>query len=176
MFGVYYSPSEFVEAALRVQHPSSLEVFVPAELRETVHRNLHTSPAVLAKERTETIRKWIAWGNELQDEEDELKAAMSPHRLRILAGKGLKLFEKVLASSGHQDSNLVRDSSQGFSLTGRLPRSEVFKDCFRPASQTVEMFRKLTNSQRIWEGVVEGPLSRACVLLMITKHPKSMLV
>ena len=124
-----------------MQRPSSLEVLVPAELREAVHRNLHAAPDVLAKERAETIRKWIAWGNELQAEEDELKSSMSPHRSKILAGKRLKLFEKVLASTGHQDSNLVRDISQGFSLTGRLPRSEVFKDCFRPASQTVEMLR-----------------------------------
>ena len=56
--------------------------------------------------------------------------------------KRLCLFKRILAESGHQDQQLVADISSGFSLTGRLPRSEVFKDCYRPASQTVDMLRE----------------------------------
>ena len=139
---MYHTPSEFLEAARAVHHPSHLEVLVPEELRKAVRRNVTTAPDSLARDRTETIRKWIAWSNELQPKEDQLKSAMSPHRAKILAGKRLCLFRRILEESGHQDHQLVPDISAGFSLTGRLPRSEVFKDRYRPASQTVDMLRE----------------------------------
>ena len=102
---------------------------------------VHTPEDVLAKRRRETIRKWIAWRNELQMEEDSLKAGMSPRRAKVLASKRLKLFHRVLQDSGHQDKSLVDDTCSGFSITARLPKSEVFRDCYRPASQTVDMLR-----------------------------------
>ena len=140
-FGVYHDPQEFVAAACKVQHPSNLEILVPDMLREAVKRNVSTPADVLARGRTETIRKWIAWGNELQLEEENLKASLSPLRAKVLKGKRLKLFGKVLAEIHHQDEGLVDDICSGFSLTGRLPRSEVFRQVYRPASLTVDMLR-----------------------------------
>ena len=119
MFGVYHNPQEFVAAACKVQHPSNLEILVPDMLREAVRRNVSTPADVLARGRTETIRKWIA----LQLEEESLKANMSSLRAKVLRGKRLKLFGKVLAEIHHQDEKVVDDKCSGFSLTGRLPRS-----------------------------------------------------
>ena len=84
-------------AAYKVQHPSNLEILVPDMLREAVRRNVSTPADVLARGRTETIRVKL--------EEEGLKANMSPLRAKVLRGKRLKLFGKVLAEIHHQDEN-----------------------------------------------------------------------
>ena len=70
-----------------------------------------------------------------------MKAAMSPHRRGVLASKRLRLFHWILQDIHHGDKSLVQDVSQGFSLIGRLPSSNVFKTKFKPASVTEAMLR-----------------------------------
>ena len=120
VFGVPWKPEEFVKEAWKVGHPCHLEMFLADELTASIERNIHEKPEVLAKERTATVRKWISWGVELQQQEDKLKSTMAANRKQILHPKRLCLFERILADIGHPDDKLVHDISNGFDLVGEF--------------------------------------------------------
>ena len=118
-----------------------METFLADDLQTAIQKNIHESAEALAKERTATIRKWIAWAVKLQNQEDELKAAMTVNRRQVLQSKRLCLFEKVLAEISHPDDKLVQDMNNGFDLVGRVPASNTFEKKFRPANITEEALR-----------------------------------
>ena len=86
-FGVRWSPQEFIEQAAKV------EQLVPQELQDAIDANIHQGPVSLGQDRTETIRKWIAWANELAPKEEELKRGMSENRQTVLSSKRLLLLK-----------------------------------------------------------------------------------
>ena len=120
----------------------------PKDVRENVaHLSARTVHQV-AIERTEQIRKWTAFGTDIDKEERAAKSNLSHRIADVLKDKRLKLLDKLIKDSGHEDLTLVDDLSRGFDLTGALPRSGVFSQKFRPASMTCEDLRKVSELSR----------------------------
>ncbi|CAE7301965.1 unnamed protein product [Symbiodinium sp. CCMP2592] len=141
-FGVYHEPEEFVARALSVQHPCHLESLLPSELVEAIRANHSKDVATLGRERTEMLKKWLARAEELETAESQLKGSFSSHRRQVLCNKRLLLMKEMLDSVGHEDEDLISDLSKGFDLTGPLPRSNAFKNKYRPAAMAEETLRK----------------------------------
>ena len=59
--------------------------------------------AALCQHRTDTVRKWIAWANELTPKEEKLKRGLSEHRRSVLSNKRLLLLRRLLEESEHED-------------------------------------------------------------------------
>ncbi|CAE7277481.1 unnamed protein product [Symbiodinium sp. CCMP2592] len=142
VFGVYHEPEEFVARALSVQHPCHLESLLPSELVEAIRANHSKDVATLGRERTEMLKKWLARAEELETAEKQLKGSFSSHRRQVLCNKRLLLMKEMLDSVGHEDEDLISDLSNGFDLTGPLPRSNAFKNKYRPAAMAEETLRK----------------------------------
>lgn len=70
-------------------------------------------------------------GTQIQDERQEK------------GGVSLALFGRLIEESGHQDRALVQDLANGFSLTGEVPKSGVFKNHLRPAKILCDNLRKV---------------------------------
>ncbi|CAE7034142.1 unnamed protein product [Symbiodinium sp. CCMP2592] len=141
-FGVYHEPEEFVARALSVQHPCHLESLLPSELVEAIRANHSKDVATLGRERTEMLKKWLARAEELETAESQFKGSFSSHRRQVLCNKRLLLMKEMLDSVGHEDEDLISDLSNGFDLTGPLPRSNAFKNKYRPAAVAEETLRK----------------------------------
>ena len=142
VFGVYHQPEEFVERARTVHHPCHLESLLPEELVHAIKHNHATSLESLGQERAELARKWLARAEELKDDEAKFQEGLSQHRKKVLAPKRLLLLREMLESVGHEDEDLVSDLAHGFDLTGPLPRSNAFKNKYRPAAMAEETLRK----------------------------------
>ena len=141
-FGVYHSPEDFLQKVLSAKHPCHFDNLLPEDLRHAIRTNVEMSDEALARMRTERLREWIAWAQELQVHEDLLKHKLPLHRKQVLSKKRLCLFRRALQQAGHGDHNLVDDITKGFNLTGRLPEAGVLKPDFRPAVQPVPLLRE----------------------------------
>ena len=89
VWGLPWSPQEFVEQALASGHPRALEVALPQVLKDAIKQHKTSSPAKIAKSRAEFFAKWLKVANDFQADEQSLKNSMSKERRRILQPKRL---------------------------------------------------------------------------------------
>ena len=143
--GIHFSPEEFVQEALSLRHPTEQQSLFPKEVRDNVTYLSTRTVHQIAIERTEQIRKWTAFAAINTDKEEKVSKSTPSHRIAdVLKDKRLKLLDKLIKDSGHEDHTLVEDLTKGFDLTGALPRSGVFSQKFRPASMTCDDLRKVS--------------------------------
>ncbi|CAE7428234.1 car [Symbiodinium sp. CCMP2592] len=152
VIGVYRTPSQFVEQAIKVGHPTQLSALMPSEISCAVRRIHKEGEANVAKERTATLRRWVSRAADLEPAERALKADLPQFRKDVLSPKRLALFEELLLEVGHEDVDLVKDIAHGFDLTGKLPRSNVFAKRFRPAEQSESQLR--SSAKRLRDGLL----------------------
>ena len=142
--GIHFSPEEFVQEALSLRHPTEQQSLLPKEVRDNVTYLSTRTVHQMAIERTEQIRKWTVFAINTDKEEKASKSTLS-HRIAVaLKDKRLKLLDRLIKDSGHEDHTLVEDLTTGFDLTGALPHSGVFSQKFRPASMTCDDLRKVS--------------------------------
>ncbi|CAE7557162.1 unnamed protein product [Symbiodinium sp. CCMP2592] len=148
LFGIPWSPSEFVEQACNAKHPRSLDQGVPIGMSACIDHLCEHSSVSVARERTAELRKWMLRKKELDESFDGPE-----HCKKILAGKPLKLFGEMVKAAGHADANLVRDIQNGFDLLGEIPSSSVLPKKTTVASLSIEDVRIATpaNQRAIWE-------------------------
>ncbi|CAE7835829.1 unnamed protein product [Symbiodinium sp. CCMP2592] len=148
LFGIPWSPSEFVEQACNAKHPRSLDQGVPTGMSACIDHLCEHSSVSVARERTAELRKWMLRKKELDESFDGPE-----HCKKILAGKPLKLFGEMVKAAGHADANLVRDIQNGFDLLGEIPSSSVLPKKTTVASLSIEDVRIATpaNQRAIWE-------------------------
>ena len=126
VIGVYRTPEQFVAEAASLGHPSQLSTLLPAEILTAVRKIHRVGEATVAKERTATLRRWMSMAVELEPTEKSLKSSLPAFRKAVLQPKRLALFRALLQEVGREDTELVNEILQGFSLTGKLSRSNVF--------------------------------------------------
>ena len=142
--GIHFSPEEFVQEALSLRHPTEQQSLFPKEVRDNLTYLSTRTVHQIAIERTEQIRKWTAFAINTDKEEKASKSTLSHRIADVLKDKRLKLLDKLIKDSGHEDHTLVEDLTKGFDLAGALPRSGVFSQKFRPASMTCDDLRKVS--------------------------------
>ena len=133
-FGIFRTPHEFVEDAVKVGHPISNVCVLPKVLRDAIHKLRSCKPGELAKERLDTLKCWMARANSLKNEEEELHSKLPPPLARILRPKRLALFEEMLKHYGYP--GVVSEITEGTTLTGISPHVECFEQAFKPAKIT----------------------------------------
>ena len=103
VWGLPWSPQEFVEQALASGHPRALEVALPQVLKDAIKQHKTSSPAKIAKSRAEFFAKWLKVANDFQADEQSLKNSMSKERRRILQPKRLLVWEAMLKEANYPD-------------------------------------------------------------------------
>ena len=119
--GIPCQPGEFIERAVAVGHPRSLEFHLDEEVNRTVHANFVGDASALARLRIDFVKKWSTRAKELQGAEDELHAAMPEYLAQVLKGKRLLLFKEMMTAAGCSDNLLFRDIVSGFRISGWMP-------------------------------------------------------
>ena len=138
VWGVPWSPEEFLTKALESGHPRTLEAAIPQVLKDAILQRKKSAPGNIAKARAEFFAKWLKIAQDLKADEAKLKEGMSKERQRILQPKRLLVWQAMLKEAGYADVGVVEETIKGTDLVGEAPATGIFNAKFRPAKRTVE--------------------------------------
>ena len=138
VWGVPWSPEEFLTEALESGHPRTLEAAIPQVLKDAILLRKTSAPGKIAKVRAEFFAKWLKIAQDLKADEAKLKEGMSKERQRILQPKRLLVWQAMLKEAGYADVGVVEETVKGTDLVGEAPATGIFNTKFRPAKRTVE--------------------------------------
>ena len=138
VWGVPWSPEEFLSKALEAGHPRTLEAAIPHVLKEAILQHKSCTQEEIAKARAVFFAKWLKVAQDLQAEELKLKEGMSKERRRILQPKRLLVWRAMLKEADYPDTDVVDETIKGTELVGEAPATGIFNIKFRSAKRTVE--------------------------------------
>ena len=108
--------------------------------------------------RDEFVRMLRSWIIELEGKESEIKAAMHPSVLEVMAAKRLAVVSRLIDHMGYMDKFLVKDLVAGFKVLGVLDPCEEFPE--QPATPAASM-EELMTAARWAQHAVKGHLRRS---------------
>ena len=147
--GVFHSPEEFVAKAVTTGHPHGMKQCLREVLKGAIKTNIkELSIAQRARKRTLKIKQWMAWAEELAQEEKELKASMHVDVKAILAQKKIKLWERLLCDVNYADMGVAQELIQGTSLVGEVEQCVLWPAKFSPALITEVNCLRLVKEKR----------------------------
>ena len=135
--GSPFDPMQFVQQAIAAGHPKDLRRHVDPSLHEVIMDNFHRPPHLLAEKRIDFMKKYTELAEQGEAEELKLRLQMPKHIMRLMVGKRLVLFGKMLSDLGFPDTDLIKDFSEGFSLSGWMPDSRIFPKKVKSPTLTV---------------------------------------
>ena len=136
VFGVPWSPKEFTHQAVLAKHPFQMQAPLPDPLLRVVFDLLTKGPEFVSKLRLTKLAYWKSAQKDLEASEVALHESLHPDVRKVLSGKRLLLFKKMLEESGHADVDLFSDIVAGFMVTGVAKSSHAFVKDVRLPSMT----------------------------------------
>ena len=122
-------------------HPIDSPSMVPDVLKKNIFWILTSSPADIHKfrlARMVELRKLVA---DMEVEDEAMISSSGPHVKAVLIGKMFASLKKLLENINYPDTSVADEASKGFSLTGDVPRSNVFPSRLRPASFSADQLK-----------------------------------
>jgi hypothetical protein len=120
-----------------------MSLHLNSEVTEMLRINFELDPHLVVKERAQFCKFWSQRCKELASDEKTLHANLEPHLRLVLQGKRLLLFKEMLEAYDYPDRTLVDDITNGFPLSGWLPKSHVLPVGLKRPSQSVESALKV---------------------------------
>ena len=148
VFGVYRSMQQFIECAKQLWHPFDELKNLPDRLISSIFNHVTRSPAELAKQRCEFMKKWTLRARYLQKKEQELHRGMPEHVRAVLKGKRILLTKELAASMKWPDMGLFDEMIAGFKLVGTFGKTGIFKPQVTVAQMSEEDLEKKINFLR----------------------------
>ena len=102
-YGVFHSPEQFVKKALKLAHPFDQLYSVEDVTRRNLFDLLTGGFSHVAHKRLQFAKKLACWSKELAVEEARYFATLPEHVQKVLRGKKLLLYKKVLMEAGCPD-------------------------------------------------------------------------
>ena len=162
VWGIPFSPEQFVREAVKAGHPRTLEVALPQVLKDAVCTHASMTESELCALRARQFAKWLKLAQDLRSEEDALKASMHKQVSTILKPKRLLLWKAMMIEASYDDVAIFDEVISGTNLGGPVPDTGVFAPKFKPASVTVEQLKR------------DAPTSRAALLSTIKSQGESL--
>ena len=88
VFGIFHTPSEFVNLAINLEHPFDVFTGVPDVVAVNLFNLLVEGPLVIAARRLRKIREWKALAVDLDGDEKAFKQTLHPEVAQVLAASG----------------------------------------------------------------------------------------
>ena len=134
VFGVRWTPEEFLQHAIRVGHPFKNFSGLSNEVKTACEHLATASYEQVVTERCHKLGEWIQAVRRLQDDETRIKDGMPDARRRILDSKRVAFMRYVIEAEGYDDRSLADDLERGFDLVGDTPKSSVLPAKLVPAT------------------------------------------
>ena len=149
VFGIRWTPEEFVHQSLAAEHPFENFSGLLDEVRVACDKVSSMSAVDIINMRCSKLGSWLKLVKEFGKRESDLKSSMSVERRHILEKKQICLMRHVIEEEGYHDATLADDLAMGFSLVGETPKSHVLPSKMQPATclhRSLNVFR--TNQTR----------------------------
>ena len=147
-FGVYHSPDEFVEEAVKAGHPSQWSSVLPQALTEALEKNLIMTSKQLCRVRLQTLTEWSNMAKDLQQEEDCLHNSMPSSARAILKGKRILLWKKLLELHGYDDLGVADEMLNGVDLLSPVGQVPSMTPMFKPATRSITELKEGARASR----------------------------
>ena len=124
-YGIFHTPEQFLEKAMALQHPFDSVFAVEDITRKNLFEMLTKGFSFVANKRLQFAKKVACWSKELAAEEARFFATFPDHAQKVLRGKKLLLYRKLLEESGCPDIEPF-ELMQGLDLVGTASKSKFF--------------------------------------------------
>ena len=142
VFGLPWSPEDFIRKAAELGHPAKAELSVPQVLERAIKQNLVWNDEQLTKYRADWCRQWPNRAKQVEVQELEDRTKRSVHVQQSTKNKRLILAEEILKSIEYPDLEALDILRKGSTLPGDIARCPVFDDQFRPCLMTLKQLEK----------------------------------
>ena len=142
MYGVYFSPQEFVQRVQQLTHPFDVPLPLDESNMESIAFILERGPAGVAKHRSDMLQHYIGRAKALQQDELKLHKTLDESIQPVMATKRLLLFKEMMADAGVAGPLLFEELCNGFRLVGDLSPSGQFPPQWKPAVLGIEQLRQ----------------------------------
>ena len=142
VYGVYFSPAEFVQHVQTLRHPFDIPMPLDEANMQSISFILANSPAKVARHRSETLKYYMERAKALHEDERQLHRKLDPAIQPVLQSKRLLLFKEMLKDAGVVDQALFEEVCSGFRLVGDLSPSGQFPSQWKPAALGVEQLQQ----------------------------------
>ena len=142
IFGTFWSEDEFVDEAMKADHPLDPVTAMPVELKEVLDENLHAADHVLISQRASFFAHWTKRARELSAEEARLKQQMDPEIARAVSNKRILVFREMLEAINFPDADVADELQWGSDLVGEVPTTSMLPGKFVPALATTSELHK----------------------------------
>jgi hypothetical protein len=142
VYGVYFSPEEFIQKVQGIRHPFDVPLPLDEANMESIRFIFEKGPAKVASFRAERLSHYLKRAKSLQRDEMALHKSLNKDCQLVLESKRLLLFREMLDDAGVKDEYLFQDLCSGFRLVGDINASGQFTQQFKPAILGVEQLRQ----------------------------------
>ena len=148
VFGVQWTPLEFLERAHDSAHPAGNEQSIPVELQTAVEANAAKDPTAVVKSRLEFFKKWTSRCKELESDEKKLRQSMDPVVDAATKGKRIALFSEMLEFYNYPDLGVIQELKEGVDLVGEVPTTGMLPFKFVPPLLTPQALAQQSEMRR----------------------------
>eukprot|EP00435_Cladocopium_sp_Y103_P074060 s119_g46.t1 len=138
VFGIFRSPSQFVEASRSIKHPFDDFMHVPDLLLRCIFDIVTWGPVELTRFQLKALNEMKEKRALFKDDEARLHEKVPSHMKHLVKDKQFLLIRHLAESIGRPDELVHEEMVEGFKLVGEGKPSRVFKVDVRPATMSVE--------------------------------------
>ena len=136
--GFYHNPKQFVSLAMGVQHPMDATEHLEAVTRYALEFNLKYPPHVVMLERKKNLLQARLLAKQFEQQEKQLHESLPPSLQKVLHGKQLLVWKKLLERYEYDDMQVYDFMASGVKLTGMHDTPACYPEKIRPATLTQE--------------------------------------
>lgn len=138
IFGLPWTPENFLKRACELGHPALVDMGVPEDLDIALERHMEWNDQQLVKYRTDWCKHWLKRATELEALEKADRVQRPPHIRENTAGKRLLLTQEMLESIQYEDMDALKFLRTGATLAGEIEKCGIFEQQFKPCLMTIE--------------------------------------
>eukprot|EP00435_Cladocopium_sp_Y103_P074393 s19_g48.t1 len=146
MVGIPREPRDFIYLACTVVHPLKRAMQVGDAMLNAIDSYELGDKMEFRRIQCAFSQYLLRLSSDLRVCEEELHNAMPMHLQKVLRGKRITLFRKLLEECDYPDSKIAAELASGFPLCGMLPASGVFPPLLRPPDLHVDTLEKMCAS------------------------------
>ena len=143
--GLLRDPSKFIESCKQIVHPMDKRSILPLTEEALDHMVNHTSE-VIKLELKKNLLKATMWAKQLEREEAQLHASLDPEVERVVGGKRLLLWRKLLEETEYDDPDIFGLMTDGVALVGACHKPA----CFEPKVAMAKCSEAELRSSATW--------------------------
>eukprot|EP00435_Cladocopium_sp_Y103_P042438 s2135_g11.t1 len=146
MVGIPREPSDFISLACTVVHPMKRAMQIGDAMLNAIDSYELGDGLEFMRVQCAFSQKLLRLCSELREAEEARHIQMPAHLQKVLNGKRIVLFQRLLEECNYPDSKIAGEMANGFPLCGMLPASGVFPPMLRPPDLHVDTLERMSAS------------------------------